>query len=311
MEKNMKKIQNDFFPNSLGIIVDNSYDQHSLNVMVDFCAKNGINYLKSQDNELDYLRYFKEIHYLSLPQESRNFIYLNQMEEIVGLELYSNTIRSINYEMLKKIEYLCIIYDEKTKIDFSLFESLKCLRIIDFPFETIHLQKELEFLELNGCKKIIKLNDINTDKLIELKLINLKNLEELNINPSGIEKIKFEDCKKISKIECFIGKCLKLIELDVITQTSDRNVVFENLLFLKNLSKLKYIGTNYRISDGNLRPLLRLEEANISEFYSNYNLSDKELPHKKVLIYNNGNIVKVDLDTLELRKEDKRILWLK
>lgn len=307
----MEKIQNDFFPNSSGIIVDNSYDQHSLNVMVDFCAKNGINYLKSQDNELDYLRYFKDIHYLSLPQESRNFIYLNQMEEIVGLELYSNTIGSINNEVLKKIEYLCIIYDEKTKIDFSLFESVKGLRIIDFPFETIHLQKEIEFLELKGCKKISKLDDINTDKLVELKLTNLRNLQELDINPSSIEKLIIEDCKKISKIERFIGKCLNLVEVDVITQTSDRNVVFENILFLNNLSRVKYFGTNYRILDGNLTPFLKLEDANISEFYPNYNLPDKELPHKKVLICDNGNIVKVDLDTLELRKEDKRILWLK
>jgi hypothetical protein len=82
------------------------------------------------------------------------------------------------------------------------------------------------------------------------------------------------------------------------------------LNFIKELKFLEYFGTNYRILDGNLKPLLTLQEANISSHYRNYNLRDKDLPHITVYITEGNCGHRVRLDTLELGKEDPRITWL-
>ena len=63
--------------------------------------------------------------------------------------------------------------------------------------------------------------------------------------------------------------------------------------------------------DGNLNPLLKIKDAVICRFYKNYNLVDKDLPHIYVPINIDGKIKKVELDSLELGKEDPRIIWLK
>ena len=76
------------------------------------------------------------------------------------------------------------------------------------------------------------------------------------------------------------------------------------------LKFLEYFGTNYKILDGNLKPLLALKEANISSHYRNYNLRDKELPHVTVCISEGTHGYRVRLDLLELGKEDPRITWL-
>ena len=63
--------------------------------------------------------------------------------------------------------------------------------------------------------------------------------------------------------------------------------------------------------DGDLKPLLKLKDVVVCPFYKNYNLKDKDLPHTMVWIQE-GNIgKKVRLDSLELGKEDPRILWVK
>ena len=83
-----------------------------------------------------------------------------------------------------------------------------------------------------------------------------------------------------------------------------------SLAFLERLRELEVFETNYKIENGNLHPLLRLKEANITAFYPNYSLRDKELPHISVPIYLNGTIQRVELEQLELGKDDPRIQWV-
>ncbi len=56
--------------------------------------------------------------------------------------------------------------------------------------------------------------------------------------------------------------------------------------------------------------MLRLKDANITAFYKNYNLRDKDLPHIDVVVWENGIGKKVKSDSFELGKEDKRIFGL-
>ena len=186
---------------------------------------------------------------------------------------------------------------------------LKHLKLKNYPFEDLKIDNNLVSLEIVDASKIIELKDINTDCLEKVKLSFLKKLENIEFDCSKLTLLYIFDCKKISDLEKLLYSCVNLKELDVITY-SIKGGIFNNLNFIKELKFLEYFGTNYRILDGNLKPLLALQEANISSYYRNYNLRDKELPHVTVCISEGTYGYRVRLDSLELGKEDPRITWL-
>ena len=75
-----KKITNSFFGNPKGVIVDNSYDPYVLHQLIKYFTENKIEYLSSQDNDLSYLKHFKDVSFLSIPNEATNFDELNSLK---------------------------------------------------------------------------------------------------------------------------------------------------------------------------------------------------------------------------------------
>jgi len=219
----------------------------------------------------------------------------------------------IDVNILKRLEYLDIIYDDKTKVDFKILDSLKYLRIVNCQFVDLCLYNSLEYLELNYCKKIINLKFL--ENLTILKNLKLSYLPALN-NIQGLERFEFNlekisiiDCKKVDNVELTLSKLKELRELQIITEEIETKLKLKSLSFIKELVELESFATNYKIEDGDLSYLLKLKDVIIIPFYKHYNLKDKDLPHKEVLINDNGVIKKVKLCSLENGKDDSRIIW--
>lgn len=73
-------------------------------------------------------------------------------------------------------------------------------------------------------------------------------------------------------VSTILGKLSELETLYISTfQTNSVNKL-PSIEFIKNLTKLKNFMTDYKIEDGNLKPLLNIENVDILKFYKHYNL---------------------------------------
>ena len=169
-------------------------------------------------------------------------------------------------------------------------------------------------MELEYCKRIENLDFLeNVEKLKRIKLSYLPKLENIDylqkVN-NTLESVDICDCKNITNIEKTLGTLIHIKDLQVITTTTDPKLKFKSLEFLSKLLLIDSFSTNYKIEDGNLNNLLKLKDTNITAFYKNYNLGDKDLPHISVLVNIDGKVSRIKLDSLELGKDDTRIIWL-
>lgn len=310
----LKESTNIFFGNVKGIIVDNSYDKYVLNQLIKYYKDNKIEYLYSQDNDLSYLKHFDGVSFLSIPDEATNFDELNNLNNLRGLRLYSSSLKNIKPNILEKLEYLEIIYNDNALIDYSFLKALKHLRICNYPYGEINIFNKLESLEFDYCKKLYNLDfikKIKTLKKIKLSFIpQLKDVSFLMELSNNLDNLQIRDCKKIVNLEMVLSRLTHAKNIEIITLETDSKMKIKNLSFMKNLSRLETFSTNYKIEDGVLDNLLKLKDANITAFYRHYNLKDRDLPHINVLIDDYGVIRKVKLDSLEFGKEDRRIIWL-
>ena len=306
------KVRNDdFFDNSKTIEIYNSYEPYYLYEMKRFYENNNIECIVALDTDLDvYLKHFSNVKFIYLNSSAVHLEEVNKLSNLNGIALCNNQIKDIDDKILEKIEYLEIDYLEKKHVDFKQFESLKHLRLKNYPFEEFKIDIELISLSIDSAPKIKKLNCINTKSLIKLKLENITELETINLECTKLELFDIYDSKKITNLEEFLKSCKNLTEI-TITSYSDLKAVLNSIGFINNLKRLEYFRTNFKIMDGDLKPLLKLKDVVVCPFYKNYNLKDKDLPHTIVWIQE-GNIgKKVRLDSLELGKEDSRILWVK
>ena len=157
----------------------------------------------------------------------------------------------IDKKILNELLYLELIYDKKIEIDFKIFNSLKCLKIVNYPFNDISIFNYLEYFELNYCKKIVDLNFLN--QLAGLKHIKLsylpmlRDIMSLEKFSQQLEKIDIIDCKKIDNIEKRLSKLKKLKEIQLITENVYNKLNVKSLNFINELSELEGFSTNYKI----------------------------------------------------------------
>jgi hypothetical protein len=255
------------------------------------------------------------------------------LKNLNGISLSTSQLYEIDNEILENVEYLEIYYYKKMRIDFTRFKSVKHLSLVNYPYEDIKVENDLVTFRLKNASKLISLKGVNTKNVTKLvideapKLLNLKDIDASNViemtieNLRNLETIELDcpkltnfricDSKKMINLEDFLSKCNNLKSIEILAY-SDLNARLKSISFIDNIDNLETFKTEFKILDGNLKPLLKLKEADILRFYRNYNLKDKDLPHIMVSIedprYYCGKEVR--LDSLELGKEDPRILWM-
>lgn len=307
----IKEWHDEFFDNAKKIKIYNAYEPYCLFEMRRYYENNNIECIEASDTDLDvYLKYFPNIKYIYLNSYATHLEEVNKLTKLKGISLCNNQLKEIDENILEKIEYLEIYYFNKKQVDFAKFKSLKHLRIVNYPFDDLQISNELLSLEIDDAPKLINLKEINSARLVKLKIENLKNLCRIELDCPKLKSFYIYDSKKVTNFESFLESC-KLLQSIVIISYSDMNANLQNLNFINNLNCLEEFRTSFRILNGDLKPLLKLKEVIISKFYRNYNLKDKDLPHATVTITEGNYGYRVKLDSLELGKEDPRITWIK
>ena len=96
----------------------------------------------------------------------------------------------------------------------------------------------------------------------------------------------------------------------IFSKTGSSKKAITSLKFIKNLKHLKVFQTDYIIKDGDLTPLMNLNDTCILTWRKYYNMKDKDLPHESV-VYRVDNLrgITKKLTEIENGKENKNIIW--
>ncbi len=308
----IKGIYEPFFQVNAGIIIDDAYDIHKRLVYDEYITSNKIEYIYAQDNDISNFSFLSKVRYISLNKDCENYDFLNKYTNIEGISLYASTFNKMNSYDFKRLEKLCIIFDEEIKMKLPNIKALKLNACMYEPkqldFKNLTCVKELvlmgfkkinnlEFLPLNISNLIIdycpKLSDINY-------LVSLKNLVSLQL----------VDCNKINNVDKIVCNLKKLDTFSIYSDETSKCGHFGNLNFINDMPNLKKIKTDYMVDNNNLKPLLKLEDVTLLKWKKYYNLRDKDLPHKFVLVKKGKNEVTFEnIEKLENGINNQNIIW--
>ena len=309
----IKEIYEPFFQENAGIIIDDAYDIHKRLVYDKYITSNKIEYIYAQDNDISNFSFLSKVKYISLNKvflvtNGTNYKYTN----IEGISLYASTFNKMNSYDFKRLEKLYIIFDEEIKMTLPNIKALKFNACMYEPkqldFKNLTYVKELvlmgfkkinnlEFLPLNISNLIIdycpKLSDINY-------LVNLKNLVSLQL----------VDCNKINNVDKIVFDLKKLDTFSIYSDETFKSGHFSDLNFINDMPNLKKLKTDYMVDNNNLKPLLKLEDVTLLKWKKYYNLRDKDLPHKFVLVKKGENEVAFEnVEKLENGINNQNIIW--
>lgn len=311
----IKKRKEMFFGNELGVIIDNSYDPYTLHIYKQYVYEHQIQYLISQDNDLSYLKFFPQIQFIEINNESENIELLYTLKELKGIKLYSSTLNKINLKLFPKLEYVYVIINEKLKFENILSAKYLYIRFFNEKLiSNICNIRNLKELTLDYCNKIESLKGIeNLVQLDSIKIDYCKKLKDIYSLTmlSNLKKVEILESNNIENIEKTLVELNNIEMIRIFSRTTSSKKSLNSLNFIKMLKKLKKFETDYIIKDGDLIPLMNLNDTCILTWKKYYNVRDKDLPHENVLyrIDNNHNFIIRKLKEIDNGKDNENIIW--
>lgn len=311
----IKKRKEMFFGNELGVIIDNSYDPYTLHIYKQYVYEHHIQYLISQDNDLSYLKFFPQIQFIEINNESENIELLYTLKELKGIKLYSNMLNKINLKLFPKLEYVYVIINEKLKFENILSAKYLYIRFFNEKLiSNICNIRNLKELTLDYCNKIESLKGIeNLVQLDSIKIDYCKKLKDIYSLTmlSNLKKVEILESNNIENIEKTLVELNNIEMIRIFSRTTSSKKSLNSLNFIKMLKKLKKFETDYIIKDGDLIPLMNLNDTCILTWKKYYNVKDKDLPHENVLfrIDNNHNFIIRKLKEIDNGKDNEKIIW--
>ncbi|MBU1093541.1 MAG: hypothetical protein KKH01_03670 [Firmicutes bacterium] len=239
-----------------------------------------------------------------------------QLNNLKALKLYSSSMNKIDISHMKDLEHLHIIEDELLS-NFVLPKSIKSLYFLGYGYKDLLPLKsmsQLEELYIENSSKLVSLQGIDNFKNINVISIDyctkLKGVKELSSIAKTLKALRIIECNKVINFD-FLNDLKELTHVFIVNSDSMAPIKLPNLEFVNSAKIDEYI-CNFKIEDGNLKPLLKSKHAEVFKFYSKYNLIDKDLP-KKYVAYQDSNytVKRVLLSDLKLGKDDPNILWSK
>ena len=215
----------------------------------------------------------------------------------------------------KQLEALCFDNnyissrdDTEGVIDLVEFPNLHSLftwehNVINLPYakslQTLGIEtvnKDLSFLsELTnldslavGGKRLESLSGIEAMKLQCVCLESSKKLSDISSLEAAEDTLKFlriEYCPNIRDLSV-LCRLKKLKSLSICGYKG----TLENLDFINELPELEFFVTDYNVSDGNIKPLLKLPYASILQNRRHYNLKDDDLRREQNVLSGNEDI---------------------
>ena len=180
----------------------------------------------------------------------------------------------------ESLEYLLVREKPKRISNLSRCKNLKHLycnqwKIVDV--DDLKCLKGLKSLTLEFCDRLQSLNGVEglavLEKISIIYCLKLRKIEGLGGIKDSLKCFIVEDCNKIEDWTTIKYLCnLERLFLSSF-QTRVVNKI-ASLKFIEQMPKLKEFMTNYKIEDGDLTPLLKVEKVDILKFYRHYNLKE-------------------------------------
>ena len=270
-----------FDGNDSGIILDDAYDLYKRNQYLKYVKENSINYLRCQDVDMNLLASFPDIEFITIPEDAENIEGIYQIRKLKGLEITAEKLELLDLSYFSYLEYL-IIHDYSRGRNLLInCKQLKHLCIIHSNIanlKTISMSSNLESLHLEFCYNLKTLDGIQSFgqvcRLVLDYCLKLENIFEIKFFTNSLKYLRITDCNKIQELSYILPKLVELEKLHISTSQTNCINKLDSVGFVEKLVKLKSFVSNYKIEDGDLKPLLNIESVDILKFYKHYNLRE-------------------------------------
>ena len=268
-----------FDGNDNGIILDDAYDLYKRNQYAKYIKENSINYLRCQDVDMNLLTSFPNIEFVTIPEDAENIEGLYNLRMLKGLEITANKLELLDLSCFSNLEYLIIHNYSKEHNLLINCKQLKHLCIIHSnitSLKTITTNGCLESLHLEFCYNLKTLDGIQLfgqlSKVVLDYCLKMENISDMKFFVNSLKYLRITDCNKIQGLSYILSGLVELENLHISTsQTNCINKLY-SVSFVGKLTKLKSFVTDYKIEDGDLKPLLNIESVDVLKFYKHYNL---------------------------------------
>lgn len=277
---NIKNHISDFFQNlAQGIILDNAYDLYLRNRYIDYVDKFNINYISSQDIDMNMLKFFPNIEFLTVPPDAENLHALYNLKKLKGIEIFARCFDDLDLTKFENLEYLLVQEQPQNIHQLEHCKKLKHLKCSQWDSTDVSDLKSictLRSLELEFCGKLQSLNGIQNliglEKVTICYCLKLRQIEGLKKIKDSLKHFILEDCNKVEDL--FTIESLCSLEFLILSNFETRVVnKLPSVGFINEMPFLKTFMTDYKIEDGDLTPLLKVKNVDILKFYRHYNLN--------------------------------------
>lgn len=272
MIKNVKSLYYDGKDN--GVILDGAYDLYNRNQYIKYVKENSVNYLYCQDVDMSLLAFFPDIEFITIPEDAENIEGVYALKSLRGLEITANKLELLELSRFSDLEYLVIrdyLKERDLLLNCKRLKHLCLVRSGVTNLKTILSNCDLEYLRLEFCYNLKTLKGVQClQNLRKAELdycLKLENISDIQSAANSLKYLRITDCNKIRELP---SESIKLSELETLyVSTSQTRCVnkFTSIEFIKKLTKLKNFMTDYKIEDGNLEPLLNVENVDVLKFY--------------------------------------------
>lgn len=263
-----------------GIVLDNAYDLYLRNRYIDYVDKFNINYISSQDIDMNMLKFFPNIEFLTVPPDAENLHALYNLKKLKGIEIFARCFDDLDLTKFENLEYLLVQEQPQNIHQLEHCKKLKHLKCSQWDSTDVSDLKSictLKSLELEFCGKLQSLNGIGNLTILEKVSIiycsKLRQIEELKGVKDSLKRLILEDCNKIEDLSTIALLCN--LEFLLLSSFQTRGVnKLPSLKFIREMPHLKEFLTDYKIEDGDLTPLLKVDKVDVLKFYRHYNLKE-------------------------------------
>lgn len=263
-----------------GIVLDNAYDLYLRNRYIDYVDENKINYIFSQDVDMNLVSFFPNVEFLTIPEEAQNLQALYSLRKIRGMEISARCLEILDLSKFENLEYLLIRGQPENVAQLENCKKLRILKCLQWKMSDLTKLKSIKTLrglEIEFCDSLQSLNGIGNLTILEKVSIiycsKLRQIEELKGVKDSLKRLILEDCNKIEDLSTIALLCN--LEFLLLSSFQTRGVnKLPSLKFIREMPHLKEFLTDYKIEDGDLTPLLKVDKVDVLKFYQHYNLKE-------------------------------------
>lgn len=265
-------------------VAENCNDPNARAKNVACIYENHIKYIFSQSCDLGFLADCPDAEFVICPPGSTSLQTLCGLKKLKGLALATDDL-SFDFAALESLEFLSTSPEAKNK-SWLRSESLSALSFPEYRLPDLSLLggsdygENLRYLEiLFSPARFRSLGGIGAlTRLKSLAVTGCSRLADARelFTLSSLKTLVLSDNPRLKEFEW--DKLVSLEELRLWDSQTARARRLPTLAFLRSMPAMKRFSTDWVVEDGDLTPLLALEDADVCRDHRHYNLKRSMLP---------------------------------